>query len=177
MADCGDKMDSSVGVSGLAIAGVLGLAWAMYIINARFGCIPLYMTRLVNNKSFLAEYERRLDAVVNHDLHKRYKFGRKLGEGVTAFVYRIQERESGTFFALKKIPLKSASITRAVERELKILKRLRHRHVTMLHDAFQSPRHIWAILEFVSGGELTHYITMVDAKWDESMAIRCTHQV
>ena len=40
-----------------------------------------------------------------------------------------------------------------------------------------SPRTVWAVLEFVSGGELTHYITTTDTPWDESLAIRCTYQV
>ena len=134
--------------------------WIGFVVNGRYGCLPLVFIRIVNDKSFLAEYERRLDKVVEHDLKKKYHVGRKLGEGVTSQVYRIQERSSSTFFALKKIPLKgSASLQRAVEREIKILKKLRHHHVTTLHDVYQSPNRIWAVLEFVSGGEMTHYIS------------------
>ena len=67
--------------------------------------------RIINDRLFLAEYERRLDKVVEYDLKKRYRFGRKLGEGVTAAVFRVQEKATGQFFALKKIPLKhSASL-------------------------------------------------------------------
>jgi serine/threonine protein kinase len=151
-----------------------------YVINGRLGCIPIYLTRwIVNDKSFLAEYERRLDKVVEHNLSKRYKFGPKLGEGVTASVYRIRERATGTYFALKKIKIKPSQLNlkRAVEREIKILKRLRHHHVTALHDVQSSPNRVWCVLEFVSGGELTHYIAMNDAEWDECHAARCTFQV
>jgi len=167
------------GVFLAVLCGVLAFMWAIFVINGRYGCVPLLFIRVVNDKSFLNEYERRLDKVVEHDLKKKYHIGRKLGEGVTAAVYRIQERSSGTFYALKKIPLKgSASLQRAVEREVKILKKLRHHHVTALYDVHQSPNRIWAVLEFVSGGELTHYITMNDGiEWDESHAARCAFQI
>lgn len=105
----------SGGWAAVAIAIVLGTVWALYCINARFGFVPAYISRVINNKSFLAEYERRQDQVVLHELRKRYRIGKKLGEGVTAQVFRIQERGSGTFFALKKIRLKgSRSLEKAV---------------------------------------------------------------
>ena len=111
------------GLFGCSLCFILGLQLLLlalilaFIINGRFGFVPLLFVRIINDKSFLAEYERRLDRVVEHDLKKKYHIGRKLGEGVTSAVYRIQERTSGTFFALKKIPLKgSSSLQRAVER-------------------------------------------------------------
>ena len=157
---CEAGFPAGLGIAMTIIAGILFLACSAYVINGRYGCMPLIFVRIINDKSFLAEYERRLDKVVEHDLKKKYHVGRKLGEGVTSQVYRIQERSSSTFFALKKIPLKgSASLQRAVEREIKILKKLRHHHVTTLHDVYQSPNRIWAVLEFVSGGEMTHYIS------------------
>ena len=174
----GSCFPNEAGVALAVVAGVLFLLCSAYVINGRFGFVPLIFTRIVNDKSFLQEYERRLDKVVEHDLHKKYRFGRKLGEGVTSAVFRIQEKASGTYFALKKIPLKhSQSLQRAVEREIKILKRLRHQHVTALYDVYSSPNRVWAVLEFVSGGELTHYITTTDAEWDESLAGRCVFQV
>lgn len=177
--DSSEGFSQGTGIALIIICACLGLAWVGFIINGRYGCVPLLFIRLVNDKQFLGEYERRLDSVVEHDLKKKYHIGRKLGEGVTSAVFRIQERASGSFFALKKIPLKgSASLQRAVEREVKILKKLRHHHITALYDVYQSPNRIWAVLEFVSGGELTYYITMNDGvEWDESHAARSAFQV
>ena len=152
---CESGVSSGAFFAVLIVMIITSAAWIGFFVNGRYGCLPLVFIRFVNDKSFLAEYERRLDKVVEHDLKKKYHVGRKLGEGVTSQVYRIQERSSSTFFALKKIPLKgSASLQRAVEREIKILKKLRHHHVTTLHDVYQSPNRIWAVLEFVSGGDL-----------------------
>ena len=44
------------------------------------GFVPLVFTRIINDKSFLAEYERRMDSCVEHELKKQYKIERKLGE-------------------------------------------------------------------------------------------------
>ena len=75
---------------------ITSAAWIGFFVNGRYGCLPLVFIRFVNDKSFLAEYERRLDKVVEHDLKKKYHVGRKLGEGVTSQVYRIQERSSSS---------------------------------------------------------------------------------
>lgn len=169
------------GSAGTALTIVVALLAAfvvLFFINGYVTCFPKIFVQWINDRAFLNEYERRLDKVVEHDLRKKYHVGRKLGEGVTAAVFRVQDRETSGYFALKKIPLRhSKSLQRAVEREIKILKKLRHRNITALHDQFQSPNMIWAVLEFVSGGELTNYITMQDSVWDESLAVRCSHQI
>eukprot|EP00966_Prymnesium_polylepis_P083131 1925410-Prymnesium_polylepis.1 len=78
---------------------------------------------------------------------------------------------------MKKIPLKnSKSLRRAVDREVGILKRLRHHHIVYLHEVCTSPAHVWVFLEFVSGGELSHYVLNQPA-WTEAEAGRCIHQV
>lgn len=168
---------SGAGIALIILCIAMAVPILLFVCNGIFGFLPLMFVRIINDKSFLAEYERRLDKVVEHDLKKKYHVGRKLGEGVTSAVYRVQERVTGDFYALKKIPLRnSASLQRAVEREVKILKKLRHHHITTLHDVYQSPNRIWAVLEFVSGGELTHFI-MSDQEWDEGLAARAAFQV
>ena len=63
------------------VAIITSAFWIGFFVNGRYGCLPLVFIRFVNDKSFLAEYERRLDKVVEHDLKKKYHVGRKLGEG------------------------------------------------------------------------------------------------
>ena len=63
-----ESYPADLGKATLAVAIVLAVIWAGYIINARFGLIPLYITRIVNDKSFIAEYERRIDVVVAHEV-------------------------------------------------------------------------------------------------------------
>ena len=65
-----------------------------------------------------------------------------------AQVFKVRERTTGGTFALKKIPLKGkASLERAVDREITILRKLRHHHITALHDVLRSPQTVYAVLE------------------------------
>ena len=147
------------------------------IITMRVRAFPPFFLRLATNEVFLDEYDRRADQVVAHDVSKRYKVGRKLGSGVTSDVFRITEKSTGEKFALKKIPLKgSSSLLRAVEQELAILKRIKHHHIVTLHDTYQSSNTVWAIMELVSGGELSSYV-LQHRGWNEAEAARCVHQV
>jgi len=136
------------------------------------GCL-----RLLPDDAFLKEYDRRLDAVKAHDVQKRYKVGKKLGAGVTSEVFTAVERANNTPFAMKKIPLHgSASLERAVNREVSLLKKLRHQHIVYLHDVISSPTHVWVFLEHVSGGELSQYV-LNHMQWSEEDAARCMYQV
>ena len=168
----------SAGLGATVAAIALGAILLVYVLNARLGFMPHYLSRIISTKHFMNEYHRRIDIITEHRVRDQYKIGDRLGAGVTATVYYITERSTQDCFAMKKIALKGKqSLQTAVEHEQKVLKKLKHRHITSLHDAFQTPKTVWVILEFVSGGELTHFITMSDAKWDETMAARCTFQV
>ena len=116
------------------------------ICVAKLTKCPSFLLRIQANAAFLREYERRLDSVVSYDVLKAYRLGRKLGAGVTSEVFKVEERTSGTKFAMKKIPLKnSESLTKAVEEELEILGKLRHHHVVELHETFRSPTTVWVV--------------------------------
>ena len=167
----------AVGLVGWILFAITALFVVVVFGNTKFNCLPHIFLRMASNDIFLQEYDRRADEVVQHDLEKRYKVGRKLGSGVTSDVFRVTEKLTGDKFALKKIPLKgSESLTRAVEQEISILKRLKHHHIVALHDTFHSSTTIWAVMELVSGGELSNYIDSHQG-WTEAEAARCVHQV
>ena len=172
-----DDCDQSLGVAGMALFGATLALVACCLLTLRVNCFPPVFLRLATNDVFLAEYDRRADEVVDHDIKKKYKIGRKLGSGVTSDVFRVTEKSSGDKFALKKIPLKgSESLQRAVEQEIAILKRIKHHHIVALHDTYQSSTTVWAIMELVSGGELSNYV-LQHRGWNEAEAARCVHQV
>eukprot|EP00670_Eutreptiella_braarudii_P019716 CAMPEP_0174369362 /NCGR_PEP_ID=MMETSP0811_2-20130205/92230_1 /TAXON_ID=73025 ORGANISM="Eutreptiella gymnastica-like, Strain CCMP1594" /NCGR_SAMPLE_ID=MMETSP0811_2 /ASSEMBLY_ACC=CAM_ASM_000667 /LENGTH=139 /DNA_ID=CAMNT_0015513733 /DNA_START=21 /DNA_END=436 /DNA_ORIENTATION=- len=45
-----------------------------------------------------------------------------------------------------------------VEREISILKLLRHPHIMLVYDVMQTPSRIFIVLELLSGGELYEYV-------------------
>ena len=174
-----DGADDTLSIVFIALFASLAalLLCAVVTMRVRIRRCPPFLLQFATNEVFLDEYDRRADAVVAHDVKKKYKVGRKLGSGVTSDVFRITEKSSGDMFALKKIPLKgSSSLLRAVEQELAILKRIKHHHIVTLHDTYQSSSTIWAIMELVSGGELSSYV-LQHRGWNENVAARCVHQI
>jgi len=114
---------------------------------------------------------------VAHDVARRYKLGRRVGSGATSDVFRVTERVTGEAFALKRIGVRGEpSLLRAVEHEVALLRRVRHRHVVGLHESFASPTRVWAVLEMVSGGDLSSHVSRAKG-WTEGEAGRCLHQV
>lgn len=169
--------DDSLGTVFIVLFASLATLLLCAVATMRMRRLPPFFLRLATNEVFCDEYDRRADEVVAHDVSKRYKLGRKLGSGVTSDVFRITEKSSGDKFALKKIPLKgSSSLLRAVEQELAILKRIKHHHIVTLHDTYQSSSTVWAIMELVSGGELSSYVLQHHG-WNEHVAARCVHQI
>ena len=174
-----DGADDTLSIVFIALFASLAalLLCAVVTMRVRIRRCPPFLLQFATNEVFLDEYDRRADAVVAHDVKKKYKVGRKLGSGVTSDVFRITEKSSGDMFALKKIPLKgSSSLLWAVEQELAILKRIKHHHIVTLHDTYQSSSTIWAIMELVSGGELSSYV-LQHRGWNENVAARCVHQI
>mgnify|MGYP002261298551 CR=1 FL=1 len=100
------------------------------------------------------------------------------GSGVTSDVFRVTSARSPELqYAMKKIPLKgSRTLQKFVAQEISIMKRLRHRHIVALVDHFEGPKTVWAVIELVSGGDLSHYV-LDNHGWSEAEAGRCLHQV
>ncbi|EOD16035.1 hypothetical protein EMIHUDRAFT_464407 [Emiliania huxleyi CCMP1516] len=163
-------------IAGLTATAVLSLLLAALLASLRWGGTYSAL-RLASEAAFLEEHDRRIDAVVAHDVARRYKLGRRVGSGATSDVFRVTERVTGEAFALKRIGVRGEpSLLRAVEHEVALLRRVRHRHVVGLHESFASPTRVWAVLEMVSGGDLSSHVSRAKG-WTEGEAGRCLHQV
>ncbi|XP_078456161.1 death-associated protein kinase 1 [Lampetra planeri] len=103
-----------------------------------------------------------------------YEIGEELGSGHFAVVKRCREKTSGEEFAAKLIrKSRSARSSRRgvvredIEREVNVLRGLRHPNVIALHDVFESKADVILILELVSGGELFDFLAKKDALSEE----------
>ncbi|TFK32395.1 other/ULK/ULK protein kinase [Crucibulum laeve] len=88
-----------------------------------------------------------------------------LGKGSFATVYKGYHEASCTFETHKEVAIKtvkrdnlSAKLFDNLQSEIQILKSLSHRHITRLIDIVRAERHIYLIMEFCAGGDLTNYI-------------------
>ncbi|EPY38906.1 5'-AMP-activated protein kinase, catalytic alpha subunit [Angomonas deanei] len=92
-----------------------------------------------------------------------YQVGETIGRGTFAKVKIAVHESTKVRVALKIIPRKlidnDAHSALKIKREIKIMKVLRHPHITRLYDVVQTKHDIVLAVEYVSGGELFDYIS------------------
>ncbi|KAL5196494.1 hypothetical protein ABZP36_000006 [Zizania latifolia] len=90
----------------------------------------------------------------------RYELGVLLGRGASAKVYLARDLHTGRDVAIKSFPNprhgggESPRRPAHIEREAAILRRLRHRHVTRLHEILATRKKVHFVLDLAAGGEL-----------------------
>lgn len=72
---------------------------------------------------------------------------------------------------LEKCKIVDVADVERVSREIHILKIVQHPHVVQLYEIIETPKKLYLIMEFASGGELFDYIVKYQ-KVDEPVACR-----
>ena len=96
-------------------------------------------------------------------LRDRYLLVDELGHGARGTVYRALDRASGETVAVKEIPFRKIDelkVLELAEREIKLLRELRHenvpRHIDDFVDGAAKQRSLWLVQELVEGESLEH---------------------
>jgi len=87
------------------------------------------------------------------DINNHYVVGEEIGRGSFSTVKRGKNKQTGKDFAIKCIQKKFIKM-HLLEREIKIMKKLKHDHILPLIEVFESKDSIFLVLELVTGGEL-----------------------
>jgi serine/threonine protein kinase len=90
-----------------------------------------------------------------------YKELKKLGQGGFGSVYLYKHTITKDDVAIKFIDFDSLNSTEDVNRvfsEMVVLRGLKHPNIVQLHDAFTTNDKVCLVMEFCSGGELSHYL-------------------
>uniref|UniRef100_A0A7N6A172 Protein kinase domain-containing protein n=1 Tax=Anabas testudineus TaxID=64144 RepID=A0A7N6A172_ANATE len=70
-------------------------------------------------------------------------------------VVLAQEKLTGRMFAVKCIPKKALKGKESsIENEIAVLRKIKHENIVALEDIYESPDHLYLIMQLVSGGEL-----------------------
>lgn len=88
---------------------------------------------------------------------QKYELGRLLGQGSFAKVYHARCLETGQSVAIKvvdKAKVRKAGITDHIEREISVMRRVRHPNVVHLHEVMATKSKIYFVMEYARGGEL-----------------------
>lgn len=96
-------------------------------------------------------------------IHADYQLGGLLGHGAFAIVRRATQRTTNTLYAVKIIEKSRMSANVSVEREIDILKQLRHKNIVGLKDFFEDSKSYYLVMEYVPNGDLMDYIIQYGA--------------
>ncbi|XP_051005328.1 serine/threonine-protein kinase 33 [Acomys russatus] len=90
------------------------------------------------------------------DIEEFYTFRRILGQGSFGMVSEAIDRETGAKWAIKKVNKEKAgsSAMKLLEREVNILKIVKHKHIIHLEQVFETPQKMYLVMELCEDGEL-----------------------
>ncbi|CAL9683011.1 unnamed protein product [Knipowitschia caucasica] len=90
-----------------------------------------------------------------NDIKKIFDLKEVLGTGAFSEVVLAQEKLTGRMFAVKCIPKKALKGKESsIENEIAVLRKIKHENIVALEDIYESPEHLYLIMQLVSGGEL-----------------------
>ncbi|XP_077194070.1 calcium/calmodulin-dependent protein kinase type 1D isoform X2 [Paroedura picta] len=75
--------------------------------------------------------------------------------GAFSEVVLAENRSTGKLFAVKCIPKKALKGKESsIENEIAVLRKIKHENIVALEDIYESPNHLYLVMQLVSGGEL-----------------------
>lgn len=108
-----------------------------------------------------------------------YQIGRTIGKGTFGKVKLGTHTLTGEKVAVKileKDRIKDSSDIERVSREIKILKQVNHPNIVKLYEIIETPKQLYLIMEYASGGELFDYI-VARSRLKESQACVFLQQI
>lgn len=107
----------------------------------------------------------------------RYELLEELGKGRYGVVHRVTERATGHALAAKVIRTIKAKDRQQVHDEVAIMNLLRHPKLLQLQAAFEGPREMIMVMEYISGGELFERVVADDFTLTERDCILFMRQI
>lgn len=109
----------------------------------------------------------------------RYELGKTLGKGAFSKVKYGVDVETGEASAIKiidKAQLAKEQMEEQLKREIAIMKHLKHEHIIGLKEVMQTSKHIYIVLDLVTGGELFDRIVALK-RFDENVGRKYFQQL
>ncbi|OAD58520.1 Myosin light chain kinase, smooth muscle [Eufriesea mexicana] len=127
---------------------------------------------------FVPPFEARIVEMEDGQLfNDRYEVLEELGKGRYGTVRRVIEKSSDTSFAAKFVRTIKTKDRAQVREEIRIMNMLRHPKLLLLAAAFESPREIVMVTEYISGGELFERVVADDFTLTERDSILFMRQI
>uniref|UniRef100_A0A0D9WWI1 non-specific serine/threonine protein kinase n=1 Tax=Leersia perrieri TaxID=77586 RepID=A0A0D9WWI1_9ORYZ len=100
----------------------------------------------------------------HRELLERYELVRILGRGSFAQVWEARHRRTGLAVAVKILRLAAGGVPiRKVEREITVMRLLRHPHIVRFHEAIAGGdgEHVYIVMELAAKGQLYDHVTQL----------------
>mmetsp|Transcript_33013 Transcript_33013/g.32719 ORF Transcript_33013/g.32719 Transcript_33013/m.32719 type:complete len:366 (+) Transcript_33013:60-1157(+) len=122
------------------------------------------------SQDFYVENEENLDIWINHlskkgimtDFENDFAVVKEIGNGSFGTVYLVVSNETSELFAMKSINKHniggSVSYLNNLVNEIKFMRSLNHPNIVKLHYVYESPTHIYLLIDYVEGGDLFNRI-------------------
>ncbi|XP_046388866.1 titin homolog [Ischnura elegans] len=111
------------------------------------------------------------------EFRERFEVLEELGKGRYGVVHRVQELATGQALAAKFIRCVKSKDREKVREEVEIMNCLRHPKLLQLAAAFESPREVVMVMEYISGGELFERVVADDFTLTERDCILFMRQI
>ncbi|KAJ3032153.1 Serine/threonine-protein kinase par-1 [Rhizophlyctis rosea] len=107
-----------------------------------------------------------------------YDMGNAIGEGNFAKVRLANHTLTGEKVAIKIIDKSKLdpATSRKLFREVRIMKLLSHPHIVRLYEVIDTPKELYLVMEYASGGEIFDYL-VAHGRMKEKEARRCFRQI
>uniref|UniRef100_A0A0B7AI12 Uncharacterized protein n=1 Tax=Arion vulgaris TaxID=1028688 RepID=A0A0B7AI12_9EUPU len=137
---------------------------------------PLILTSDYKHENELHLATRLVTVNTSDKFEDLYDVEKEVGKGKFGVVYKCKHKSDGTVWAAKVVRCRAKEKI-ALKREIDIMNRLRHPKILLLWDAFESPRQMVLVMEFVGAGELFERVVADDFVLTENDCIHFMQQI
>lgn len=117
--------------------------------------MPLFGKKTNSDKNAKSSKEDKKEANRTPTVEDKYDLKDVLGTGAFSQVRLAESKEDGNMYAVKIIDKKALKGKEdSLENEIRVLKRLDHRNVVKLLEAYESRTCVYLVMQLVTGGEL-----------------------
>lgn len=124
---------------------------------------------------------KRASSSLSGSVVEDYILGKQIGQGAYATVYFGLHKETNRKVAIKiyeKYKLLDPQRRKSVKCEIRLMERMKHPNVVVFHDALDTPKQIYIIMDFMSGGSLHHFLKRRPGRrLEDQVAKRLFYQV
>lgn len=122
-----------------------------------------------DDSGILSEDEIKYGTVTDKTVEDVYDMGKKIGDGNFADVRQCVDKITKKEFALKIVDkAKVRGKEQMIRDEIDIMRRCKHPNIVRMYEDYDSPRHMYLVMELIKGGDLFDAISS-SVKFTESV--------